>query len=213
MHSRFEQARIGQLLSEYAPHAAPQLAMDFGDYLSLLYRFDQCAALPARARYYRACILALGRALDLDSTPLGRLVASVTPGTAYDELPNLPYRSGGRLVDARDRKAATAQLIALRRDILRIGTYQESWNGGFPGHGLLDTELRERVFAVLFTALQGQYGSFARLLLVIDIVLGNLLLGADNAQEVALFDLVMTHNYPDPASLKAQREYMADERG
>jgi hypothetical protein len=77
------------------------------------------AALPARARYYRGCILALGRALDIEATALGRLVASVTPGTAYDELPNLPYRSGGRLVDARDRKAAAGQLIALRRDILR----------------------------------------------------------------------------------------------
>lgn len=212
MHSRFEQARIGQLLGEYAPQAAPQLPLDFGDYLSLLWRFDQCAALPARARYYRTCILALGHALEVENTPLGRLVSSAVPGTAYDELPNLPYRSGGRLVDARDRKAATGQLIALRRDILRIGTYQEGWNGGFPGHGLQDTQLRERVFAVLFTALQGQYGSFARLLLVIDIVLANLLLGTDAMQEVALFDLVMHYDYPDPASLKAQRDYNADGR-
>jgi hypothetical protein len=213
MHSRFEQARIGQLLGEYAPQSAPQLALDFGDYLSLLYRFDQCAALPARARYYRTCITALGRALEIENTPLARLVGLVTPGTAYDELPNLPYRSGGRLVDARDRKAAIGQLVALRRDILRIGTYQEGWNGGFPGHGLQDIELRERVFAVLFTALQGQYGTFARLLLVIDIVLGNLLLGDDHSREMPLFDLVMTYGYPDPASLKAQREYLADERG
>lgn len=213
MPSRFEQSRIGQLLSDYSPQAAPQVALDFGDYLSLLYRFDQCAVLPARARYYRACITALGQALEINSTPLGRLVGLVTPGTAYDELPNLPYRSGGRLVDARDRKAAILQLVALRRDILRIGTYQEGWSGGFPGHGLQDTELRERVFAVLFTALQGQYGSFARLLLVVDIVLGNLLLGTDQASEVSLSDLVLTHSYPDPASLKAQREYVADERG
>lgn len=211
MSSRFEQARIGQLLSDYAPQAAPKLALDFGDYLSLLWRYDQCAAYPARARYYQACILALGHALEIDTSPLGRLVASVAPGAVYEELPNLPYRTGGRLVDARDRKAATRQLIVLRRDVLRIGTYQESWNGGFPGHGLQDTELRERVFAVLFTALQGQYASFARLLLVTDIVLGNLLLGGENDNEVTLFDLVMSHGYPDPASRKVRREYLADE--
>lgn len=213
MASRFEQARIGQLLSDYAPQAAPQLPLDFGDYLSLLWRFDQCAALPARARYYRACITALGHALAIDDTPLGRLAASVAPGLAYDELPNLPYRAGKRLVDARDRKAATGQLIALRRDVLRIGTYQEAWNGGFPGHGLQDTELRERVFAVLFTALQGQYASFARLLLVTDIVLGNLLLDLDLQKEAELFDLVMSFGYPDPASRAVRREYRSDERG
>jgi len=212
MASRFEQARIGQLLSEYAPQAPPQLPLDFGDYLSLLWRFDQCAALPVRAQYYRACFVALGHALEITETPLGRMVARVTPGTVYDELPNLPYRSGGRLVDARDRKAATGQLIALRRDVLRIGTYQEGWNGGFPGHGLQDTELRERVFAVLFTALQGQYASFARLLLVTDIVLGNLLLGADVPKEAELFDLVMNHDYPDPASRAVRRDYRCGER-
>lgn len=212
MASRFEQARIGQLLSDYAPQSPPQLPLDFGDYLSLLWRFDQCAALPARAHYFRACILALGHALEINATPLGRLVARVTPGQTYDELPNLPYRSGGRLVDARDRKAATAQLIALRRDVLRIGTYQENWNGGFPGHGLQDTELRERVFAVLFTALQGQYASFARLLLVTDIVLGNLLLDTDISKEAELFDLVMNHDYPDPASRTVRRDYLAGER-
>ncbi len=210
MSSRFEQARIGQLLSDYSPTAAPQSGLDFGDYLSLLWRFDQCTALPARARYYRACATALGRALAMDATPLGRMVASAQPGAVYAQLPNLPYRSGGRLLDARDRQAAIGQLIALRHDVLRIGTYQEAWRGGFPGHGLLDIELRERVFAVLFTALQGQYASFARLLLVIDIVLGQLLLGADNRREFELYDLVMSHGYPDPASARVQREFLAD---
>ena len=112
MGSRFEQARIGQLLGDYAPQAAPQHPLDFGDYLSLLWRFDQCATFPVRARYYRSCIIALGRALEIDATPLGRLVASVSPGFAYDELPNLPYRAGERLVDARDRKAATTARAA-----------------------------------------------------------------------------------------------------
>ena len=90
MASRFEQARIGQLLSDYAPQAAPQLPLDFGDYLSLLWRFDQCAALPVRARYYRSCIIALGRALEIDTTPLGRLgqpeeIASVIRFLLSDE--------------------------------------------------------------------------------------------------------------------------------
>jgi hypothetical protein len=211
MYSRFEQARILQLLGDYAPAAPLQFPLDFSDYLSLLWRFDQCAALTARARYYRACIDALGHALEIDATPLGRMVAASAPGAVYDQLPNLPYRSRDRLLDARDRKAATGQLIALRRDILRIGTYQEAWNGSFPGHGLLDTELRERVFAVLFTALQGQYGSFVRLLLVVDIVLGDLLIGANSAPEVPLLDLVMHHGYPDPASKRTLREFAANE--
>ncbi|MFN8378888.1 MAG: hypothetical protein U0452_09475 [Anaerolineae bacterium] len=212
MSSHFEQARIGQLLSDYAPQAAPQLALDFGDFLSLLWRFDQCVSLPVHARYYRSCYLALAAALEIEDTPLGRLVTTVAPGFAYDQIPNLPYRLGGRLVDAHDRKAATLQLIALRRDILRIGTYQETWSGGFPGHGLQDTELRERVFAVLFTALQGQFGNFARLLLVVDIVLGNLLLGVDLRKEFALFDLVMDYGYPDPASRTVRREYRSEKR-
>ncbi|MGQ9908571.1 MAG: hypothetical protein ACUVS2_07030 [Candidatus Flexifilum sp.] len=207
--TRFEQARITQLISSYSPTDPPRLALDFGDYLSLLWRLDQAAALPLRARYYRACAAALAAALNFRTHALARLVEMTPPGEIYAQLPNLPYRAA-RLVDAHDRKAAIQQLTALRQDVLRLGTYPENWIGGYPGSGIVDTEVRERVFAVLFTALQGQFGNFARLLFVIDIVLGNLLLGSDVSAEVTLADLIGQFGYPDPADPQVRKDFLAD---
>ena len=82
----------------------------------------------------------------------------------------------------------------------------------WPGSGILDTELRERVFAVLFTALQGQYNSFGRLLLVVDIVLSDLLLGMQpDTKEVGLQQLVYDYNYPDPTDSRVRWTYYSDE--
>lgn len=210
MPSHFEQARINQLLSAYAPHDPPRLGLDFGDYLSLLWRLDRSAALPARSRYYRQCACALASALNFKAHPLGRLVETTEAGEIYRQLANLPYRTGSRLLDANDRRAAIAQLTTLREDILRMGTYSEHWGGGWPGSGILETEVRERVFAVLFTALQGQFSNFARLLLVIDIVLADILLGASPINEVALAELVARHDYPDPTNPRVQRDFNSD---
>jgi hypothetical protein len=205
-HSRFEQTRIQQLTSPYAPDAPPRLPLDFGDYLSLLWRIDRSADLPRRARYYRQCAAALGDALNLPLTML-RLVENSTPGAITDALSNLPYR-GERLLDAPDRKAAIAQLTQLRDDTLRIGTYQESWSTSYPGSGIIDAELRERTFAILFTALQGQYSNFGRLLLVVDIVLSDLLLGIDaDASEHALHNLIGEYGYPNPNDPRVKKEY------
>ncbi|NJO83564.1 MAG: hypothetical protein HC828_12605 [Blastochloris sp.] len=121
----------------------------------------------------------------------------------------MPYRGGERLIDAKDRRAAIDQLAALRDDLLRMGTYQEGWNGSFPGSGITDTALRERVFAVLFTAMQGQYANYARLLLVIDIVLGNLLLGDDSTREAPLAALVSEFDYPDPHDPRVKTAFYA----
>lgn len=207
--TRFEQTRITQLISPYSPSDPPRLALDFGDYLSIVWRLDQCAALPMRARYYRTCAAALAAGLGFATHPLVRLVDISQPGEIYAQLPNLPYRAG-RLVDAQDRKAAIQQLTVLRQDVVRLGTYQEGWIGGYPGAGIADTEVRERVFAVLFTALQGQFGNFARLLFVLDIVLGNLLLGYDITAEIMLPELISRFNYPDPALPRVQKEFLAD---
>lgn len=210
MYSQFEQTRITQLVSSYGPEDAPRLPLDFGDYLSLLWRFDQCVEQPQRARYYRACAQALADALGLKSHTLYRLVAMTAPGQVYHQLANVPYRGGGRLIDAKDRKAAIAQLARLRQDVLRIGTYQEEWVGSWPGSGILETELRERVFAVLFTALQGQFSNFGRLLLVLDIVLANLLLDADPPAEVTLEQLVAEFDYPDPKNERVRRDFASE---
>jgi hypothetical protein len=210
MQSRFEQARISQLLSSYSPQDPPRTSLDFGDYLSLLWRLDQCADRPNRAKYYRQCATALAEALNFKTHALHRLVEMSEPGEIYPHLPNLPYRAGGRLVDAQDRKSAIAQLIALRAHIHGIGTYQEGWGGSWPGSGILDNEVRERVFAVLFTALQAQYANFARLLLIVDIVLANLLLGFDLADEITLPELVAQFGYPDPGNSRVQKEFLLD---
>lgn len=207
MQSRFEQTRITQLTGSYAPDDPPRLPLDFGDYLSLLWRLDQNAAIPPRERYYRQCSSALCAALGLKAHPLHRLVETTPTGQIYAQLPNVPYRSGSRFVDAKDRKAALTQLISLRGDTLKIGTYSENWNGGWPGSGLLDTELRERVFAVLFTALQGQYTNFGRVLLVVDIVISNLMVGFDEPPEVPLMQLVSDYGYPDARDERVRRDF------
>jgi hypothetical protein len=210
MQSRFEQVRISQLLSAYSPQDPPRTSLDFGDYLSLLWRLDHTVECANRVRYYRQCALALARGLDFKDHALHRLVEMTAPGEIYQQLPNLPYRAGGHLVDAKDRKAAIMQLIAMRDHIYSLGTYQEKWSGSWPGSGILDTEVRERVFAVLFTALQGQYASFARLLLVIDIVLANLLLGRDGNDEVTLPELVGQFGYPNPSNPRVQQDFICE---
>jgi hypothetical protein len=206
----FEQARIDQLTSTYGPEEPPRLMLDFGDYLSLLWRLDRCVDMPNRARYYRRCAQSLGDALGFRGRSLFRLVELTEPGNVYRQLPNAPYRATMHLLDAQDRKAAIAQLAALRGDILKMGTFRENWGRTWPGSGILDEEIRERVFAVLFTAFEGQYGNFGRLLLVLDIVLSNLLLGFDPIREIGLRDLISQYDYPDPSDEQVHREYDAD---
>lgn len=212
-HTRFEQTRIQQLTSLYSPEAPPRLPLDFGDYLSLLWRLDYAADHAAKTRYYRRCSDALGQALKLP-TPLLRLVETAKPKHIYKELPNMPYRQPAHLIDAHDRKASIAQLVQLRDETLRIGTTQENWGGSFPGSGIQDEELRERVFAVLFTALQGQFSNFGRILLVIDIVLSDLLVGLNTQQEITLNDLVDDFGYPNPQDHAVRRDFLRspDER-
>jgi hypothetical protein len=208
MQSRFEQTRINQLISLYSPDDAPRVPLDFGDYLSLIWRLDGCAPLPNRERYYRQCVQALGTALGLKNHAIYRLVEHTATGQIYSQLPNLPYRSANRFVDAKDRKAALGQLMELRGDTLRVGTYSDNWAGGWPGSGILDNDLRERVFAVLFTALQGQYSNFGRLLLVIDIVIANVIFGFDDPPEIPFNVLTTEFGYPDPRDERVRRDFL-----
>lgn len=212
MQSRFEQTRITQLTSTYGPDEAPRLPLDFGDFLSILWRLDQHASQPARVKYYRQCAGALAAALNIRQRTIYRLVENTAPGELYKQLPYAPFRGTTRLIDANDRKAAIAQLVELRHDVLRIGTYQDQWPVGWPGSGIIDTELRERVFAVLFTALQGQFGNFGRLLLVVDIVLSDLLLGIHQEnREFSLHQLVADFQYPDPNDSRVRWAYYSDD--
>jgi hypothetical protein len=210
MSNPFEQARIQQLISTYGPDDMPRLDLDFGDYLSLLWRIDKAAEQPGKLRYYRQCIRAMSEGLGIKGRGICRLVEVTPPGEIYRQLPNEPYRGANRLIDAADRKAAIAQLIQLRDDILRVGSVQEAWGVSWPGSGIIDTEVRERVFAVLFTALQGQFGNFGRLLLVIDIVLGNLLLGFDSVPEITFQQLVEQYGYPDGSDERVRRDFFSD---
>ncbi len=211
MLNRREQTRINQLTSTYGPDEPPRMPMDFGDYLSLLWRIDQSANQPSHVKYYRRCALAMAAGLEMRGRSVFRLVEVTAPGDLYNQLPNAPYRGTNRLIDASDRKAAITQLTQLRADVLKIGTYQDHWPVSWPGSGIVDTELRERVFAVLFTALQGQFSSFGRLLLVVDIVLSDLLLGIQAAKEISLDQLIADYGYPDPNDSKIRWEYYSSE--
>ncbi|MBZ0298791.1 MAG: hypothetical protein K8J31_03575 [Anaerolineae bacterium] len=212
MQSRLEQTRISQLTSTYSPDEPPRLPLDFGDYLSILWRLDKHANHPGKVKYYRQCVQALATALNFQNRSIYRLVEITPPGQLYRQLPNAPYRGTHHLIDAHDRKAAISQLADLRNDVLKIGTYQDQWPVSWPGSGIVDTDLRERVFAVLFTALQGQFGSFGRLLLVVDIVLSDLLLGfQQEAREVKLERLIQEFRYPDPTDNQVRWMYYGDE--
>lgn len=210
MINRAELTRVTQLTSTYAPEEPPRLPMDFGDYLSLLWRLDKHTDQPNKIRYYRQCALSLAGGLGMQDRSIVRLIELTSPGELYKNLANAPYRGTNRLVDAADRKAAIVQLAQLRADILRIGTYQDQWPVSWPGSGIQDTELRDRVFAVLFTALQGQYGSFGRLLLVVDIVMADLLLGIQPAREIMVSRLVSEFGYPDPNDERVRLDYNND---
>ncbi len=205
-HTRFEQARIQQLVGTYSPEAMPKLPLDFGDFLSLLWRIDHHAEHGGQRTYYYACAAALAAGLNLPQKIL-LVVETAAAGEMIRTLHNVPYRGVERLVDVADRRAALIQLLRMRDDTLRIGTYQEGWSRGYPGAGIVDTELRERVFAVLYTALQGQFSHYGRLLLVLDIVLSDLLLGAGSAPECTLDMLVNEFDYPDPTDPDVRRSY------
>lgn len=205
-----DSARIEQLTSPYDPFRPPRLALDFGDYLSLMWRVDRSAGYENRVAYYRQCVIALTRAFDLENRGFGRLVRTAAPGTFCDSLSNAPFRATGRLDDAVARKAAIQQLVTMRSDVVSIGSYQHDWVVGWPGSGIVNGELRERVFATLFTALRSQYAHFGRMLLVIDIVLQELLLGTRTLGEVSLATLVEHFGYPDPASETMRELYRSE---
>lgn len=212
MPTRIERTRISQLTSTYSPDEPPRMALDFGDYLSLLWRLDQVAAEPIKVKYYRRCLQAVAAGLGVQGSQVVKLMELTAPGQLYEQLANVPYRSASRLLDAQDRKAAIAQMSQLRLDILRVGTYHDKWPVSWPGSGIMDTDLRERVFAVLFTALQGQYENFGRLLLVIDIVLSELLLGTREMAEVNIADLVEVHGYPNFNDTKVRALYYSESK-
>lgn len=196
--NRSDDARINQLTSPYAPSNPPQFPLDFSDYLSLLWRIDRHAEYENLVVYYSQCAHALAKAFQFEQQSLGRMVRTTAPGQLYATLSNVPFRGTGRLLDASARKAAIQQLVVLRSDVLSIGAYQHEWVVGWPGSGILDPELRERVFATLFTALRGQYAHFGRLLLVIDYVLQELVLGTRVVPDVSLGTLIERFGYPDP---------------
>lgn len=210
MQTRFEQSRVSQLVGNYTPFEPPRSPLDFGDLLSLMWRLDQSANAPHHERYYRNCALALCRGLHLQAHPLFRFIDLTDAGDIYRLLPAVIHRVQGRSVDTHDRKAALDQLLRMRGDILRVGTYQEGWTSNWPGSGMQDVEMRERVFAVLFTALQGQFAGFGRLLLVTDIVIANLIIGLELPDEIALSRLVKDYNYPDPSSKQNRDSFAMD---
>jgi len=205
----FDPHRIRQLLSPYEPDFPPMLPLDFGDYLSLLWRQDRAsqARQEMRVVYYRRCAQAMAEAFGFAGSELGRALRAAMPGENYTTLENIPYRRDGRALDAADRRAAIHQLVQLRHETMTIGVYSEEWAGAWPGSGILDAELRDRVFSVLLTALPGQYASFARLLFVVDIVLQELLTGSRENIAIPLSRLVWDYGYPDPRAAETRTLY------
>ncbi len=190
--------RIRQLTSSYGPHTPPQLPLGFGDYLSILWRLDHSAGHDGKTRYYRKCASALLVALGYQNRDPEWVLLTAAPGDLYATLDHAPYRQTDRAPDAAHRRAAIQQLLALRSEVLSIGARAEGWAESLPGDGILAAALRERVSTVLFTAAQSQFPLFARLLLVIDIVLQELLIGTRKSEEFELNFLVTHFGYPDP---------------
>jgi hypothetical protein len=183
------------------------LPLTFGDYLSILWRIDRSTALPNRETYYRQCATAIARGLDFEGRSIHRLARLTAAGAICITLENAPYRATNMLIDAQDRRAAIRQLIDLRTHILTMAAYREAWTLGWPGSRLSDTELRERLFAVFFTAFNGQFHHFSRLILVADIVLQELMLGDRQVREISLIRLIKEYDYPEPDSAKVREQY------
>jgi hypothetical protein len=205
-----DQTRINQLTSPYSPFNPPQLSLDFSDLLSLIWRIDRHAGQKHLAQYYMECTRSLSRAFRFEQRSLGRVIRTTEPGRMYEMLGNVPFRETHRLSDASARRAAIQQLAQLRADVLSIGVYQHNWIVGWPGSGVQDLELRERIFATLFTALPSQYSHFGRLILVIDIVLQELLLGNRESSEFTLGTLIDRFGYPDPEDQRVRDLYSGE---
>lgn len=210
--NRSDESRVNQLTSPYAPLNPPQLPLDFGDFLSILWRLDRHAAQNNLVLYYGQCARALSRAFDFEQQSIERILKTVEPGQFYAMLSNAPFRTTGRLMDASARRAAIDQLARLRSDVLSIGAYQHDWVVGWPGSGVLDSELRERIFATLFTALRSQYSHFGRLILVIDIVLQELLVGTRVVTEFSLGTLIDRYGFPDPENPEVRLLFYGDSK-
>jgi hypothetical protein len=194
----FDQLRINQLASPYSPDVAPSLPLDFGDYLSIIWLLDRAAHIGNGVSYYRKCERALATALGLIDTRFGHLIKTTEAGKIGETIPNLAYRGSERRVDAADRRNAIDQLLTIRSDVLRLGSYSQGWDVSWPGSRIIDEELRERIFAVLFAALPSQWDSFARILLVLDIVLQELLIGSRRGESYLLHTLVTDYGWPAP---------------
>jgi hypothetical protein len=206
-----DQPRISQLTSSYAPQYPPAMPLGFGDYLSILWRLDLSAGHEGRMRYYRACAIALSAAMGFRDAPLGQLVRATPPGELYFALRTLPYNTTERPQDADERSRAIQQLLQIRADVVGIGVYQENWENRWPGSGIADQNVRDRIHAVLFTALPSQYPVFARLVLVVDIVLQELLTGSRKLSEFDVRELVASYKYPDPRDPDVQRLYNTEQ--
>ena len=206
-----DQPRISQLTSSYSPQYPPALPLGFGDYLSILWRLDRSVGHDGRTRYYRACAITLSEALGFKDAALGMVVRSTAPGDIYNALGSVPHHSMERIPDASERRLAIQQLVKMRSDVISIGVYQEDWENRWPGSTITDTALRERIHAVLFTALPSQYPVFARILLVVDIVLQELLTGSRKISEYDLRTLIHDHKYPDPRDPDVKRLYTTEQ--
>ncbi len=204
-----DQERIQQLISDYGPDNPPHLPLGFGDYVSLLWRLDRSAESVHRVSYYYDCADALAAALGIGKLPVHRIAHDAAPGEISATLANVPFRSEKRLDDAHNRYAAIEYLMRIRCDILRIGAYRETWVVGWPGRGISDNALRERVFSVLAAAHGNPFVHFSRLLLVFDIVLEELLTGERNRPAHDLETLVHAYDYPDPFSERVRNLYRA----
>jgi hypothetical protein len=173
----------------------------------LLWRIDRSAGHPHRELYYRQCAEAVSRGLSFDRRSMSRLVQVTEAGKIYAALDNAPYRGTVRFLDAQDRRAALHQLLDIRGHILAMASHRERWTLGWPGSRLSDVELRERLFAVFFTAFEGQFRHFSRLLIVGDIVLQEMLLGDRDRREVSLIRLINEFGYPDPDNVRVRVQY------
>ncbi len=147
--------------------------------------------------------------MGFEQRSLYRLIQTTPAGKIYASLPNAPYRGTERLVDAHDRQTAIRQLADIRDHILAMGAYRSEWKLGWPGSRLSDVEMRERLFAVFFTAFEGQFTHFSRLLLVVDIVLQEMLLGDRQNREISLIRLIREYGYPDPHSSSVRQQFNA----
>ncbi len=181
----------------YNPQWVP---MDFGDLLSLLWRYDRSleAGDVDLAAYYRAAWEALLKALAIDETDLGDWLLRAE-GTIMPSLPAFVERQAPFSEDLLARAETVTHLFELREALLTFGADQTDLVCAPDIADRLQSQtLRQLINALFCEQLPAHIDRLLEMFVSIDELLHVLLLPWHPHQQQTLPLLVANYGFPDP---------------